>query len=89
MPLGELRNLEQSPVLHSGGGLLVLLAATVLAVYKPWGMTAYGRRKQQSGAAPGSNWKTISWSQVLLLGVISLVLLLLVLHLIGGGLRNH
>ena len=89
LPLGELRNLEQSPVLHSGGGLLVLLAATVLAVYKPWGMTAYGRRKQQSGAAPGSNWKTISWSQVLLLGVISLVLLLLVLHLIGGGLRNH
>ena len=23
-------------VVHAGGGLLVLLAATVLAVYKPW-----------------------------------------------------
>ena len=33
-------------VVHAGGGLLVLLAATVLAVYKPWGMTPYGRRKQ-------------------------------------------
>jgi len=35
-----------SPVLHAGAALLVLLVATVLAVYKPRGMTAYGRRKQ-------------------------------------------
>jgi hypothetical protein len=33
-------------VVHAAGGLLVLLAATTLSVYKPWGMTAYGRRKQ-------------------------------------------
>jgi hypothetical protein len=31
---------------HAAGGLLVLLAATTLSVYKPWGMTPYGRRKQ-------------------------------------------
>ncbi len=34
-------------VLHSAGALLLLLAATVLAVYKPQGMTPYGRRKQR------------------------------------------
>jgi hypothetical protein len=33
-------------VVHAAGGLLVLLAATTLSVYKPWGITAYGRRKQ-------------------------------------------
>ena len=33
-------------LLHAGGGLLVLLAITVLNVYKPQGMTPYGRRKQ-------------------------------------------
>jgi len=33
-------------VVHAAGGLLVLLAATTLSVYKPWGMTPYGRRKQ-------------------------------------------
>jgi hypothetical protein len=32
-------------ILHAGGGLLVLVMATVLAVYKPRGMTRYGRRK--------------------------------------------
>jgi hypothetical protein len=34
-------------VLHSGAALLLLLAATVLAVYKPRGITRYGRRKQR------------------------------------------
>lgn len=36
-----------SPTLHSVLALLVLLVATVLAVYKPRGMTPYGRRKLQ------------------------------------------
>lgn len=31
--------------LHAGGGLLVLLVITALNVYKPKGMTPYGRRK--------------------------------------------
>jgi hypothetical protein len=33
-------------LLHAGGGLLVLLVTTTLAVYKPRGMTPYGWRKQ-------------------------------------------
>jgi hypothetical protein len=32
-------------VLHAGGALLLLVTATVLAVYKPRGLTPYGRRK--------------------------------------------
>ncbi len=32
-------------LLHAGGGLLVLLITTVLAVYKPRGLTPYGWRK--------------------------------------------
>jgi len=33
--------------LHATGGMLVLLVITALSVYKPWGLTGYGRRKQQ------------------------------------------
>lgn len=46
-------------VLHSGGGVLVLLVPAALSVYKPRGMTRYGQRKQYeqrtplSGAAAG------------------------------------
>jgi hypothetical protein len=34
-----------SPALHAALALLALLVAAVLAVYKPRGMTAYGRRR--------------------------------------------
>lgn len=44
LSLSELRSLGQSPVLHSGGGLLALLVITALSVYKPRGLTRYGRR---------------------------------------------
>jgi hypothetical protein len=43
----DLRTLRTpSVVLHAGAALLLLLVATVLAVYKPRGMTPYGQRKQ-------------------------------------------
>jgi len=46
-PSGDLRGLrDPSPVLHGGAALLLLLVATALAVYKPRGITRYGRRKQ-------------------------------------------
>ena len=43
--LGIVRN--ASPALHAVLALLVLLVATVLAVFKPQGMTPWGWRKQQ------------------------------------------
>lgn len=36
-----------SPLLHTGGGLVVLLLATILGVCKPRGMTRYGQRRQR------------------------------------------
>ena len=42
-----------SMVLHSGGGLAVLLGATILSVYKPAGLTRYGwNRRYGSAVAP-------------------------------------
>lgn len=43
--LGVLRT--PSVVLHASAALVLLLIATVLAVYKPKGMTAYGQRQQR------------------------------------------
>jgi hypothetical protein len=39
--------LEEGDLLHPGLGLVVLLVIQVLNVYKPQGMTRYGRRKQK------------------------------------------
>jgi hypothetical protein len=48
---GDLIGLRTSLLVHAIGGLVVLLAATALAVYKPVGMTRYGARKQREQAA--------------------------------------
>lgn len=45
LTINDLRN--ASPVLHSGLAVLALLVNTTLSVYKPKGMTKYGRRKQR------------------------------------------
>src|ERR687891_1312272 len=42
-----------SPLLHAILALVLLISATVLAIYKPFGMTPYGTR-QQMRARPGA-----------------------------------
>lgn len=44
----DFRGLRWSPVIHAGGGLLVLLLPVALSLYKPRGMTSYGWRKQRA-----------------------------------------
>ena len=92
LSLDELRNLSQSPVLHSSGGLLVLLVNTILSIYKPWGRTRYGGRKQreQSGESP-SDYQTTGtpWKLYILIGLGVLVLAFIILHFAKGGTGQH
>ena len=95
--LAAVRN--ASPIVHAILALLLLLAATVLAVYKPLGMTAYGRRKQDeqrqvsqstvslrtpAGVAMTPRWASIFW--IIAIGVL---LAFVIVHLLTGGLGRH
>ena len=86
----DFRQLQIRLVIDAGLGLLVLLAATTLSVYKPWGMTPYGRRQlhdqyqgpPSSFASTDRQWSTSApWLYVL--GVIGIVMLVVLLHLTG------
>jgi len=86
----DLIGLRTSLTVHAGGGLLVLLMAATLAVYKPQGMTRYGvrKRREQGSAMTGSDLRSVTrtplWVKVF--GVIVIVLILLVaVMLLGGG----
>ncbi len=50
LALASVRN--PSPIIHAVLALIVLIVATVLAVYKPKGMTRYGWRKHHEQRTP-------------------------------------
>lgn len=100
--VAELRGASRAELLHAGLGLVVLLLLIeVLNVYKPQGMTAFGRRTSQIAAtaqpldADASVQRTQSargspfWVRVVGAHAIGLVVLLTIMHLTGGGLRFH
>jgi hypothetical protein len=86
----DLRQLRIQLVADAGAALLALLVATTLSVYKPWGMTSYGRRNDGTGMRldRGSTAST-SWALLWLLGIIVVIALFIVLHLTGGGRSRH
>lgn len=52
-PTADLESVRNfSPVLHAGLAVLLLLTATVLAVYKPRGLTPLGQRQKQRALPP-------------------------------------
>lgn len=70
-------------VADAGAALFALLVATVLSVYKPVGVTPFGRRALD-GPPDVSRW--IYLSGILMIG---LALLFALLHVTGGGLGHH
>lgn len=79
-------------LIHAAGGLLILIFTTVLSVYKPWGLTPYGLRKQQETDKPTINSESAKgkkWGKYVLLGIIILFLLFIIRHLAGGGMGSH
>jgi hypothetical protein len=84
---------------HAAGGLLVLLVPAALSIYKPWGLTPYGRRQQHEQRAlsqqPNGDagvWSlgdsiTITLRRAHIYGIIVVILVLhfVILHLTGIG----
>jgi hypothetical protein len=86
----SLRSIGRQLFIDASLAILVLLAATVLSVYKPWGLTAYGRAKALGGSAPptGPGGGTRSLLKPVLIGALVLAALVTV-HIIKGGHSFH
>lgn len=91
----DLSGLRIQLVANAGAAMLVLLIATTLSVYKPRGMTAYGRLHQHDlidtgvEAARGLISSTPRWVYAFGIAVIVLIVLFLIQHLTGGGFGGH
>ena len=71
--------------------ILLLVVATTLGVYKPWGLTAYGRRKQQERRKVPEQLEheTPLGINIFYAIVGALVLVFIMLHLTGHGFESH
>ncbi len=92
-------------LVHPAGGLLVLLAVMALSVFKPWGMTSYGRRKASQAdlpSHPANDTTSVRkpllttsrprWARVVWIHAfhaIAVVLLFVVILHISGGGMRH
>lgn len=84
----DLIGLRTSVMVHAGGGLLVLLTAATLAVFKPQGVTPYGVRRQRgpgnAGSGSGSVLGTPRWVKAFGIVLAILILMLGAMSLLGG-----
>jgi len=100
---GELAGIRIQLVANSGAGLLALLVATALALYKPRGLTPYGVRRRSeaaeqrlepapeadAGSRNGAVSRTPAWVKTAAFVALALLVLFLLLHLAGMGLGGH
>jgi hypothetical protein len=88
----DLWQLRLQLVGDASAALFVLFATTTLSVYKPWGMTPYGLRKQEEATSawrPTTNRRAAPAGRYVLVAIIGFLLLLVLIHLAGGGLHAH
>jgi len=88
----ELNGLRLQLIIDASAALFVLLVATALSVYKPWGRTSYGLRKYSERNKKESSSKATyvkPMGKYLLYGMLLILILFLILHLTVNGLGGH
>jgi hypothetical protein len=88
----DLRQLRIQLVGDASAALFVLLTTTILSVYKPWGLTPYGIRRQfedTNGRALVSSRRARPAGRYVLIAIGAFVAVIVLLHLFGIGLHAH
>jgi hypothetical protein len=86
----SLRSIGRQLLIDASLAILVLLAATVLSVYKPWGLTVHGRAQLAGAGAPVGAVGDGKRSQLKTILIAALVLAAIVtIHIVKGGHGFH
>lgn len=83
LSLSELTALRIRLIADAGAAMLVLLATTTISVYKPWGKVQFAfsiPKFQPTTKRPLGVY--------LLIGFVAVLVLFVILHIIGGGIRH-
>ena len=87
---GELTGMRIQLIANAAVAIVILLVATALSVYKPAGLTPFGRRKEMSAVRMGAEFTTNThWGRNVLIVTLILLAVFVILHLVGGGAHGH
>jgi len=100
LSVSDLRSIRIQLLADAGAALLVLLIAIVLSVFKPVGMTPYGKRKRTGltpntasmsteASATGLDSVLPFWAKVILGLASAVILSFIFLHITGKGFGGH
>jgi hypothetical protein len=82
--------LRMQIIAQAGAAILVLLAATTISIYKPWGkiqLSLITSNKNIPIHSKATSKK--SWNFYLLIGIIILTAIFMIIHVLGGGMGHH
>jgi hypothetical protein len=85
----DLHQIRIQLIADAGAAVVALLVATTLSVYKPWGLTSYGRRETDVAIdADRTRTAGAPWKGLWFFGLIVAIALFVLLHLISGGIHR-
>jgi hypothetical protein len=85
----DLHQLRVQLVADAAAALIALLVATTLSVYKPWGLTSYGRVDVVAVQSRRGETSSARLKSLWIVGLIIAIALFVILHLISGGVGHH
>lgn len=87
--IGEFRGLRIQLIADAAAAVVVLLVATALSVYKPQGLTPFGRKSEDDKFSRPRENNESRWRLALIVGVVGLIVFVLIKHLSGGGFHHR
>lgn len=87
----DLREVRVQLIGDASAALFVLLVTTILSVYKPWGLTPYGVRRQAEASEilpSAGRRRARPAGRYVLIAIVAFVALIVALHLFGIGARH-
>jgi len=74
-------------ITKAGAAILVLIAITTISIYKPWGKIQFRQNDNNQETKMQDKKKSLSF--YILIGLISLIVIFIIMHLFGGGMGRH
>jgi len=83
---GQIINL----ISKTGAAIIVLLFITTISIYKPWGRVQLKQNNNYNINMEDNDTKPKkSWTFYALIGLVSLIIIFIISHLLGGGMHGH